>query len=810
MGKGGFVGGEVFGLAGRRVVGAVVGAAVLLVSSLRASNPPFFDGMPRLSSLIPRASVAATEGALATVLNPAALSARPEPDITYYRTLKGITAKDDAFFLSLYGLGVGLEFGSTRWETRRIGYRKTTLSGGSALGKGFYWGTARSTYASKESRDYDDLVLWDVGVLARRRWSALGIVARNLNRPKFGGGRVERAFDFGYALRPGTDRITLAFDLRKPDDESFRAAWNRNRYFGSVEVEPLDGFRFGGNVYGDGQFEVRATFSFDHVGFGAASRLERGSHDAQVAFVNVHQGSSPNQLARRKYAVAATPEEWRTLYWDVRRDPRVRGVVLQLNGERMALAEWQEFRAQLEELKAKGLHIGAYIHGTGTGGYWLASAADTILSDPLAEVELVGLRSDALYYRRALDRLGVQTQFERIGEFKSGTEPYTSDAPYEPVAQNLECLMDDLYAQLVGGMASSLGESEDAVHRLIDGGPYLGAEAVASGLVNETATPDDAEETFQKRFGNARLITAEEYFKNRRRPRDWSPPPDRLALIRVEGIMVDGQSAYDPLTGTHLAGAETVGAAIQAAASDSRVKAIVLDIDSGGGLVTAAESLWREVQSARKHKPIVARIGGMGASGAYYLAAGANWIVAQPASVTGSIGVYAGRVSFKGTLAKMGVTTSTIQRGANADFYSETGELRESHREILKKQVASLYDLFLHRVAEGRKMTVEEVDAVARGQVWTGRQALERRLVDELGGLSEAIRAAKRLAGVPETRLLEVETLPKPTWAERLAGWGIAWRTHVLPDLPSTGSSALLSALRRARVFAWLPLAVTD
>jgi protease-4 len=785
-------------------------ATMLWAPLVRASDPGFFDPMPRLSSYIPRSSVATTEGALATVLNPAALDARPEPDFTYLRTVKGATAKDDAFFLSLYGLGVGFEYGSTPFGGRRIGYRKTTLSGGSAVVKGLYWGTTRSSYASKESAAYDDLAVWDVGVLTRRRWSALGVVARNVNRPKFDGNRLERAFDFGYALRPGTDRITLAFDFRKRDDESFRAAWNRHRYFGSVEVEPLDGFRFAGNAYGDGQFEVRAMLSFDHFGFGNGSRLDRGGHAAQVALVNAHQGSSPNVLYRRQYAVVVTPDEWRSTYWDARRDPRVRGVVVKLDGERMALAEWQEFRSQLAELKSKGLQIGAYIHSTGTSGYWLASVADTVLADPIAEIELVGLRSDTLYYRRALDRLGVQTQFERVGEFKSGTEPYTQDAPSEPVSQNLDALLDDLYGQLVSDMATSRGESDDSVRNLIDAGPYLGEATVDAGLVDDTATPDDAEDALQEQFGKAQLVTAAEYLRNRRRPRDWSPRPDRLAVVRVDGIMVDGESAYDPLTGTHLSGAETVGAAIESAASDRRVKGIVLDIESGGGLVTASEALWRTIQSAREAKPVVARIGGIGASGAYYIASGANWIVAEPSSVTGSIGVYSGRISLKDSFSKLGVTTSSSQRGANADYYAEYGELRDTHREILREQVQSFYDVFLNRVSEGRQMTVAEVDAVARGQVWTGRQALERRLVDELGGMSEAIRAAKRLAKVPEDRLLEVEILPKPTLAERLAGWGIAHRLRTPLEWGSPGSSAMLTALRRARVFAWLPWTVSD
>lgn len=763
-----------------------------------SAEPPFLE--MRLSSVVPRSSVAGVEGALSTVWNPAALSARPEPDFVYLRTLKGATSKDDAFFLSLYDFGVGLEYGSTRWEGKRIGYRRVTLAGGSALSKGLYWGTARSSYASKESPSYDDLTTWDVGVLARRRWSAFGVVVRNVNRPLFNGIRQERVFDMGYALRPGTERLTLAFDFLKPDDESFRTAWKRRRFVGSVEVEPLKGFRFVGNAYGDGQFEVQAVFSLGFFGLGSGSRLERGSHRAQVVFVNVHEGSSPNVFQRRPYAVVTTPDEWKTAYWEIRRDPRVKGVVVKLDDERMALAEWQEFRSQLSELKTKGLHIAAYLHGAGTGGYWLASAAETILADPIAEVNLVGIRSEALYYRRALDRLGIETQFERLGEFKSGTEPYTQDAPSEPVVRNTEALLDDLYAQLIGDVATSLGESEEKVRCLVDGGPYFGRRLLESGLVDDLATPDDAEKRLSEECGRASLVTVSEYRRDRLRPRTWAPRPDRLAVIRLEGVMVDGKSAFDPLTGFYFAGAETIAAAMEKATSDPSVKAIVVDIESGGGLVTAAEKLWRQVQTTKKKKPVVARIRGVGASGAYYVASGADWVVAEPASVTGSIGVYAGRFSLQQMLAKLGVTTASSQRGANADYDATYGPLRESHREILKEHVQTYYDLFLDRVSEGRNMERKAVEAVAQGQVWTGRQALERGLVDELGGLAEAIRAAKRLAHVPETHLLEVISLPKPTLTERLRAWGV-----FLPERLSLWKSIL-----RARTWAWLSWMVSE
>lgn len=785
-----------------------------LPTAVHGASPPFLDGAPRLSTLLPRESVASVDGAFATVANPAALDANPSPDFAYVRTVKGDFAKDDGLFLSLYGSGIGLEFGHDIIGGKRVSFRKTTLSGGSHLGGGIYWGALRSGFSGKAGELHDDLVIWDVGALFRRRWSSLGVVARNVNRPMLDGSRLERAFDFGYAVRPGTNRLTLSFDLRKPDDESFRTAWNRRRYFASATLEPVDGIRLTGTAFGDRQFEARVAFDYNTFGIGSHSRLDGGEHVAQAGILRLHRARAANVVSRPRYAVVTTPDQWQTAYWRIRRDPRVSAVIVKLDGERMPLAGWQEFRAQLNELRAKGVSTAAYIRHTGTGGYWLATVADTILLDPIGEIELVGLYADTLYYKNAMERFGVDAQLERIGEYKSGTEPFTRDEPSDAVLANMNELLDDLYDQVTRGIADARGVEVESVRRLIDEGPYLGNRAVSARLVDGLATPDEAEKTLRARFAGAQWVTAPDYSVISEAPRDWSQPPPGIAIVRVEGVMIDGETIYNPLTGSRFVGADTVSSAIRDAGSDGDIRAIVLDIESGGGLVTASETMWRAVKDAREHKPVVARIRGMGGSGAYYLASGTDRIIAEPASVTGSIGVFSGRMSVHRLLSRIGVDQHALKRGANSDLYSEYAPLTDAGRDVLKEQVGTLYEQFLDRVAAGREMTRDEVHEVAQGRVWTGKQAVERGLIDELGGMSEAIASAKELAGIRADRLMTVKSLPKPTWLERLDMGGLLGlrRSSASPldGIASLAWNRTIRSLTRPRAYAWLPWTVSD
>ena len=783
--------------------------AVVVSVAARAATPPFLASpSPRLSSVLPRDSVAGTEGALATILNPAALEARKEAEFKYLRTLRGDHKNDDAFLLGWRGLGVGLEYLTVDSPAGPVSARATTLSGGSNLGRGLYWGTRRTWYSSDDDA-YSALATWDIGGLYRTGSLSVGLVARNVDEKSFRGAKLDRTFDFGVALRPRTDRVRISFDLSKPDSESLKDAWNNRRYFGGLQVEPVRGFRVAANAYGDGQFDIRATVSIDTAKLGFHQRLDDGDARSGVAVLTLQEGVSPSALRRPRFGLITTPKQWRGAYWRVRRDPRVVAVVMKFDGEKQSLAAWHEARDQLAELRERDVEFVAYINRAGGGGYWLASAADTVLLDPIGEVHLVGLHSDAQYYRGALDKLGVSTYFRRAGEYKGGPEPYTQSGPSEAVQENRDDLLDDLYDQIVSGIASRGDVSRDEAMATIDAGPYLGDDALEAGIVDIIATPTEVETYLGDRFPDATLISVADYIASDYRPTEWAPPRDTIAIVRIAGAMVDGDSMTVPLAGMRLSGARTVNRAIRDAAADSSVKAIVLDIDSGGGLVSASESIWRTAQAARARKPLVSRIAGIGASGAYYVAAGTDRVVASPASVTGSIGVYTGHVSLRGLYEKLGVSIHDTKRGENADFYSRTADFTDRQADILQRQADRLYDLFLERVSEGRSMEPERVHELARGQVWTGRQAHELGLVDELGGMREAIDAAKDLAGIPRDRLARVELLPKPGFLEKLvnAGLGAVGRVGGLTPSSLTG---VLGDLSDTRHFAWEPLSIQD
>jgi protease-4 len=796
----------------RARLGSYAALGALICIGALASTPPFLDStQPRLSSLLPRDSVAGVEGALATIINPAALESRKEAEFKYLRTLRGDHKNDDAFLLAWRGLGVGLEYLTASTPDGPVTVRSTTMSGGSNLGRGLYWGTRRTWYSSDDP-NYSDLATWDVGGLYRTRNLSLGLVARNVSEPTYQGVKLQRAFDLGVALRPSNGRVQLSFDMSKPDNESFSAAWKKRRYFGGVQIEPIRGFRVAANAYGDGQFDARATISIDTAKIGFHQQFEDGDARGGVGSFTLQEGVTRSALRRPRFVLIATPDQWRGAYWRVRRDPRVEVVVLKFDGEKQSLAAWQEAREQLLSLKDDGIEVVAYINRTGGGGYWLASVADTVLLDPIGEIRLVGLHSNTQYYKGAMDKLGVTGYFRRAGEYKGGPEPFTQTGPSAPVQANHDALLDDLYDQIVGDIAEQRGLSHEGASLAIDAGPYLGEEALAAGIADRIVTPDEVEAFLANEYPDTSLVSVGDYVANDYRQTDWAPPRDTIAVIRIDGAMVDGKSSNIPvpLVGQKLTGARTVNGAIHEAASDPRVKAIVLDVDSGGGLVTASESIWRAVRRARLRKPIVTRIGGIGASGAYYVAAGTDRIVAEPASVTGSIGVYTGHVSLRDLYTKLGVSTHDTKRGKNADLYARTTNLTDAQQEILQRQADTLYDLFLERVAEGRGMDIERVHELARGQIWTGRQAYERGLVDTLGGMREAIDIAKDLAGIPRDRLTRVRVLPKRGLLDKLLSAGLGAAARVGGGLTTNSLTGIVDRLGDDRHFAWERISIQD
>jgi protease IV len=423
-------------------------------------------------------------------------------------------------------------------------------------------------------------------------------------------------------------------------------------------------------------------------------------------------------------------------------DSRVKGLLLRVGALDVGWARVEELRDALVRFRRTGKPSWAHLEVGGNEEYFLATGCAKIAASPTAILDISGLAAEVTFFRGTLDKLGVQAQFEGIGRYKNAPNQFTKKGFTPPHREQMESLVDSLFTQYVSGVAESRGKGEDEVRALIDEGPFDAATAQARGLVDELLYRDEVEAKLgsSEPVGAARYVRAARGFGFDRRP--------RMALVYAIGEILPGESASSPLGGSDYAGADTITRGLRQATGDARVRAIILRIDSPGGSGTAADAVWREVERAREVKPVIVSMGDAAASGGYYIAMNGDVIVAEPATITGSIGVFSGKFSLRGLYEKVGLTQETVRRGRHATLFSRYSPWTDEERQKVRELNASFYETFVTKAAEGRNKSPEEIEAVAQGRVWTGAQALQKGLVDRLGGLNTAIDVAREKAGL--------------------------------------------------------------
>jgi len=473
------------------------------------------------------------------------------------------------------------------------------------------------------------------------------------------------------------------------------------------------------------------------------------------------------------------------------RDPKVKAVVLRASI--LSDAGWgkvQELREAVTEFRRSGKPVYGFIEFCGNKEYYLASACTKIYALPTAILQVSGLAAEVTFFRKSLDKLGVQAQFEGVGKYKNAPNTFTESSFTEPHREQMTALLDSLFGQYVDAIAKGRGKTPDEVRNLIDRGPYDGPEALRVGLVDALMYGDEIE----ARLGASSRLTPARYVRSAgssifdRRP--------KIALVYTVGDIMPGESETSSVGG-EFAGSETISRALRAARTDSDIKAIVLRIDSPGGFGPAADAIRREVQLARRVKPVVVSMGDLAASGGYYVTIGSTAIVAQPGTITGSIGVFSGKFSMRGLYEKLGVTREILKRGAHADIFSTYRAWTEEERSKIRSQNVAFYQDFVHKVAGGRGKSYEEVDAIAQGRVWTGADALGKGLVDRLGGLEDAISLAKESARIARAQDVALVVLP-----ERKGFFDMIWQRQEEDTVERALPVDLRSLLHWARAVA--------
>ena len=447
------------------------------------------------------------------------------------------------------------------------------------------------------------------------------------------------------------------------------------------------------------------------------------------------------------------------------RDARVRGLFARLGRGPLGLAEVQELRDAVKGFRRSGKFAVAFAEsfgeaGDGTLHYTLASAFDEVWLQPSGDLDLTGLFLESPFLRGALDKIGVTPRLAQREEYKGMMNTFTDDALPEPQRRNLQRLVDSWLEQIVTAVAEDRGLTPERVSALVDRAPYGAAEALEHGLVDELGYWDQAAESALERAGDdADTISLADYA---RQLDDPAADGAVVALVYGLGPVTLDESENDPFFGRVVMGADTVARAIRDAVEDEDVKAILFRIDSPGGSYVASDVIWREVQRARdKEVPVIVSMSNLAASGGYFVAAPAHRIVAQPATVTGSIGVVGGKLVLTGLWDKLGITWDGVKAGANADVWSGNRDFSEAGWAYLQDSLDRTYADFTNKVADGRGLTIERVREIAKGQVWTGRDAKERGLVDALGGYATALDLAREAAGIAPEAPLELRVFPE-------------------------------------------------
>jgi protease IV len=443
-------------------------------------------------------------------------------------------------------------------------------------------------------------------------------------------------------------------------------------------------------------------------------------------------------------------------------DRRIQAVIIMPSGLKASYwAKVQEVHDAILDYRKSGKPAVAFLEYTGEKEYLIASACSKILLMPSAPLDLNGLATYEVFLRGTLDKIGLYPDFLHIGDYKTAYNASTEKGFTKAHREVTESMTRDLYDQLVRGIADGRKKTETEVRALIDQGPFLPDEALRVGLVDDLAYVDQIEDKAHLPGGTSARLEADDYAKVSLSSVGLNRGP-KIAVIYASGVIASGKGGYDPLMGGVL-GSETLIEHIRAARADSSVRAIVLRIDSPGGSATASDAIWRELvitRDERHDRPLVVSMSDLAASGGYWMAMAAPYIVAQPGTLTGSIGVITGKMVTGGVYTKLGANIETVSQGKFAELASPVRPFNDAERKKVQSMIEETYDQFIEKAAQSRHMAPEKLDALAQGRVWTGRQAKANGLVDELGGLDRAIMAAKLRAKIPAESDVEIVVYP--------------------------------------------------
>ncbi len=767
--------------------GAAFGLALAVA---RAEAQPAVVEPDRLPAL--GRSVAGTDDTTALVLNPANLAYQTGPELRWEAIY--LHGAQTAPF-SGHAISAGLKLPFSFATAIRLDLIAPPHEAFGGLSQNYQWLTWGLAYQASESlafgfslqRAYssgpvaDSLGSYTLGISARpSSLLGLSLVASQVNGPLDGTAarRIQAlgatntslgaSITTAIAVRPFTTRaVELGLEGRYVTEPQ---VWEPRATLG-IDLPPIGRLR-GEFAVLDPQesspaWRASASLTVDLNGTGGSTELEGGMvtgtqlgqsgsysfyNDVAIRSFREPVGIQAPHLAIR-VRMESTPETREHVallrkLWSLSKDSDVDAVIFEIRSAPAdSLAHIQELRDAFALLRARGKKILCHLEDATGGALYLCAAANRTLINPAGGLRFAGLKTRHIYLASLLDKVGVRADFIRIGAHKSAPEQFTRSSASDVARSDSIDLLQQSERWFVGDVAHDRGMTVEALRDKIAHGPFIATEAKQAGLVDGLAFDDQIEQATRELVGGTVTIT--ELDRADVAPQHFGTQKS-VALVYVDGDIIDGRSRVIPLIGINLVGSYTIAETLKRVRESPVISSVVLRIESPGGSSMASDVMWREVLLTARVKPVIVSMGDVAASGGYYIAAPATRILANPLTITGSIGIFYGKADVTELLRKIGVNVEVYKTAPRADAESFFRPFSEDEHQELGNKVAEFYDVFLSRVAEGRKMTKAAVDRIGQGRVWTGDQAKQNGLVDELGGLRQALIQARRLGNLPE------------------------------------------------------------
>jgi len=722
--------------------------------------------------ILPPTSVATTDNALAVNTNPSALGYRSETELYAlfpYQNRK----KTDWFSGSL--LAGSMAFNGIYYR----GYQQWQVGSGTSLWNSITIGSTLRWFGTKNYKPE-----YDVGMMARpKKFISIGTSIKNI----FSRNSRSELLNSAVAIRLFGEILTLSAGIYRDiaREDNFKP-----KYYG--KITPIQGLELSASYINNENIKLGLNINFSNLGISLSSinddqsKYEDGVVGIHLSANNYSAAFQKDKKKIAKIELEGEIKEQNKLFSSqpfssvrgivssiktLQESKEVDGLLLKFeNSISAGFSKRLEIRKALERFKQSGKKIYCYANSLSNGQYFIASVADKIFLNPSGTAWVSGLSSTSLYFKEALNKLGIEPEFEYIGKYKSAHEPFTNKNRSEPDQKQQSKLLNDLYSVYLNKVSLSRGINVDSIKQIIKKGPLEAPLAYKNGLVDSLIYRDEVKGSISSEAKSVKLSSGKNIVRTPPYKTVWQydqKSSQKIALIYASGGITEGKS-HRSFSQVKNIGSETLCKAIQQARADNSIKGIVLRVDSPGGSALASDIILREVQKTvrgKTKKPFIVSMSDVAASGGYYISCLADKIVASPTTITGSIGVLGGKVNLEGLMSKIGVNSSTIKTTPRADMMSPFREWTNAEEQKLQEHIKWIYDEFTQNVSQGRNIPQEEVNKLGRGRIWSGLAAKRRGLVDTLGGLKTALEIAAHQAGI-QKELNNINLAILPAWSD--------------------------------------------